>query len=98
MMAWTPGALAWDGASFAGVHAVEDGVLAESRGGVRADDILEKLQADLTGNTATGTYSGSNTISNGAFGGANGIFNTFQNFGNNVIYQSVINVNVTTVP
>ena len=91
-----PAASMADPGAFDQASPVGENVLTALRGGASGDPALENLQAHLADNTADGSYSGTNTIADGAFAGASGIFNTFQNFGNNVIYQSVINVTVTT--
>jgi hypothetical protein len=51
-------------------------------------------QADLTGNSAINTITGSNSISS-SFGNSGGIVSVIQNTGNNSLFQHSTTVNVT---
>ena len=53
------------------------------------------LNAKLFDNSATDNVTGNNTITGGAFAGANGLATVFQNSGNNVIMQSGTVLNLT---
>lgn len=54
--------------------------------------------AVLEGNSAMNTVSGINSIDNGSFTGASGMFSIIQNSGNNVIIQDSTVYNVTVMP
>lgn len=56
------------------------------------------VRALLAGNRATNNVSGFNSIDNGSFVGASGMFSVIQNSGNNVLIQDSTIVNVTIMP
>lgn len=56
------------------------------------------VRAFLTDNSATNNVSGFNSIDNGSFVGASGMFSVIQNSGNNVLIQDSTIVNVTILP
>jgi len=49
------------------------------------------------GNTAIGTITGDNIITNSSFAGASGLIDVIQNSGNNVLIQKATIVNITIV-
>lgn len=56
------------------------------------------VRALLSGNRATNNVSGFNSIDNGSFVGASGMFSVIQNSGNNVLIQDSTIFNVTIMP
>ncbi|MGY6275506.1 hypothetical protein [Methylomonas sp. MgM2] len=68
--------------------------------GALAPIVLSKSTAIaiLEGNSATSNVSGFNSIDNGSFAGASGMFSIIQNSGNNVIIQDSTVYNVTFIP
>ncbi|BBL35796.1 hypothetical protein Nstercoris_02072 [Nitrosomonas stercoris] len=56
------------------------------------------VRAFLAGNRATNNTSGFNSIDNGSFVGASGMFSVIQNSGNNVLIQDSTIINVTIIP
>ncbi|CAD84699.1 hypothetical protein [Nitrosomonas europaea] len=56
------------------------------------------VRAFLADNSATNNVSGFNSIDNGSFVGASGMFSVIQNSGNNVLIQDSTIVNVTILP
>jgi hypothetical protein len=56
------------------------------------------VRALLAGNRATNNASGFNSIDNGSFVGASGMFSVIQNSGNNVLIQDSTIINVTILP
>lgn len=53
------------------------------------------LDGNNSGNSVTNSMTGNNYISGSAFNGANGMFDTIQNSGNNVLIQKATIVNIT---
>ena len=82
-------------------EALSEDDLAGNRGeGVDMDDMtLNEIEMDGTNhsNSVMNSVTGQNFIGNGAFNGANGMFDTIQNSGNNVLIQNatIVNINVS---
>lgn len=76
-----------------GNAAVSEQALAQQRGGTLVVNDMN-LNGVVTDNQAYNLNTGSNTISDGAFSGANGIPMVIQNSGNNVLIQNATIVNV----
>lgn len=76
--------------------AVSDAQLGQARGMANvSSDVKGLLNATSSGNNAvSNTVVGSNSIQGHAFGNASGIVNVIQNFGNNVIIQNAVIVNI----
>ncbi len=53
------------------------------------------MDVNFTGNTSSGSVSGSNVIEGSSFSEASGLINIIQNSGNNVVIQAATEVNVT---
>ncbi|MEW5791422.1 MAG: hypothetical protein ACOY5C_12780 [Pseudomonadota bacterium] len=82
--------------SFAMGHAVSEAELGHQRGTFAPGvDINELMKASSNGNSVYSSFTGSNAIEGGAFGGASGIVNVIQNNGNNVIIQNAVIVSIT---
>lgn len=78
-------------------QALDSTALEDLRGGeVNLDQEVEIL-GQVNGNTADRIISGTNSISEGAFGNAAGINTVIQNSGSNVLIQNGMNVNVQFV-
>ena len=80
--------------------ALSEEALSEQRGeGTVLIDDISVTQADLdavsVGNSVANSITGDNYINGGAFSGANGIIDTIQNTGNNVLIQKATIVNIT---
>ena len=56
------------------------------------------LDAILTDNSASNNVTGSNSISQGSFSEAGGVFSIIQNTGNNVIIQDSTIITITILP
>lgn len=56
------------------------------------------LEAVLTGNSTSNSVTGNNTIDQGSFHQASGVFSIIQNTGNNVIIQDSTIITVTITP
>ena len=81
-------------------EALSEEALSEQRGeGTVVIDDISVTQADLdavsVGNSVKNSVTGGNYISGTAFNGANGMFDTIQNSGNNVLIQKATIVNIT---
>lgn len=81
-------------------EALSEEALSEQRGeGTVLIDDISVVNADLdavsVGNSVANSVTGSNYISGAAFNGANGMFDTIQNSGNNVLIQKATIVNIT---
>lgn len=74
-------------------QAIGADVLDGFRGGDNVDNNVI-IDGNVTGNTADRIVSGSNTIQDGAFANADGIFTVIQNSGSNVLIQNGMVVNV----
>ena len=75
-------------------QAVASGDLEAFRGGESTPDQEVDNNGRVTGNTANRIVSGTNSISDGAFGNAAGINTVIQNSGSNVLIQNGMIVNV----
>jgi hypothetical protein len=71
--------------------------LADLRGGDASTENLVDVDGSVEGNTANRIVSGSNAISDGAFGNASGINTVIQNTGTNVLIQNAMIVTVDFV-
>lgn len=82
-------------------EAVSEGDLSGQRGEgtvIDIDDITlnqTNLDGENFGNSVTNSVTGGNFISGSAFNGANGMFDTIQNSGNNVLIQKATIVNIS---
>jgi hypothetical protein len=76
---------------------VDAGRLADLRGGDGSTENLIDVDGSVEGNTANRIISGSNAISDGAFGNSNGINTVIQNTGTNVLIQNAMIVTVDFV-
>ncbi|WAC64081.1 hypothetical protein OVA13_04675 [Pseudoxanthomonas sp. SL93] len=76
---------------------VDAGRLADLRGGDGTTENLIDVDGSVEGNTANRIISGSNAISDGAFGNSNGINTVIQNTGTNVLIQNAMIVTVDFV-
>lgn len=77
-------------------RSVDPAALARLRGGSNVDNDVDLL-GQVNNNSADRITSGSNTISDGAFGNASGLSTVIQNTGSNVLIQNGTVVNVQFV-
>lgn len=75
-------------------QALDNRVLEGFRGGEDSSSQEVDIRGQVTGNTANRIVSGTNSISDGAFGNASGINTVIQNSGSNVLIQNGMIVNV----
>lgn len=100
LFANTPTATAEDAAVlFADASAVDNSELSEVRGTFTEDGAqavgLAVLEANVLHVSANNAVTGNNTVTNDAFGSAQGVVSLIQNSGNNVVIQSATIVNMT---
>lgn len=75
-------------------NSIPDGELDNQSGGYASTTTITQT-ADVTGNTLTGSTTGSNEISGASFVGLSGIATVIQNTGNQVLIQTSTVVNVS---